>query len=104
MHVELKINLYRILQEQLNNIIKYAGATEIFVGLKFVDNNLKLTIKDNGKGFDPKQYSKGIGLENMKRRAKLFSGTFKLNTSPDKGCEITIEIPLNKADSTLQIN
>lgn len=96
--IDLKINLYRILQEQLNNIIKYASATEIFVGLFIVDNSLKLTIKDNGKGFDPKITSKGIGLENMKRRAKLFYGTFKLNTLPDKGCEIIIEIPLNKTD------
>ncbi len=101
--IELKINLYRILQEQLNNIIKYAGATEIFIGLSIVDNSLKLTIKDNGKGFDPKTTSKGIGMENMKRRAKLFSGTFKVNTLPDKGCEIIIEIPLNKTDSILPI-
>ncbi|MBK8089282.1 MAG: GAF domain-containing protein [Chitinophagaceae bacterium] len=93
---DLKINMYRILQEQMNNIVKYAEATEVTISLTADEDFFRLMIVDNGKGFEPKVKSKGIGLENMRRRAKLFSGEFKLNTSPGNGCEVIVEIPLLK--------
>lgn len=93
---DLKINMYRILQEQMNNIVKYSEATEIAISLTSDEDFFRLVIADNGKGFEPKIKSKGIGLENMRRRAKLFSGEFKLNTSPGNGCEVIVEIPLLK--------
>ena len=52
-------------------------------------------IADNGLGFDPEAHTSGIGLENIKRRAKVFAGEFKLKTAPGKGCEIIVEIPEN---------
>lgn len=93
---DLKINMYRILQEQMNNIVKYAEATEVTISLTADEDFFRLLIADNGKGFEPKVKSKGIGLENMRRRAKLFSGEFKLNTSPGNGCEVIVEIPFMK--------
>lgn len=93
---DLKINMYRILQEQMNNIVKYAEATEVTIILTADEDFFRLVIADNGKGFDPNVKSGGIGLENMRRRAKLFSGDFKLNTSPGNGCEVIVEIPLLK--------
>jgi len=93
---DLKINMYRILQEQMNNIVKYSEATEVTISLTADEDFFRLLIADNGKGFEPKIKSKGIGLENMRRRAKLFSGEFKLNTSPGNGCEVIVEIPLLK--------
>jgi len=96
MPADLKINLYRILQEQLNNVVKYAQATELSISLTADEDFIRLLISDNGKGFDPKAQSNGIGLENIRRRTKLFSGEFTLNTSPGNGCEVIVEIPLKK--------
>ena len=92
---KLQINLYRILQEQLNNILKHAKATEVTVSFRKVKHSFVFKIADNGLGFDPEAHTNGIGLENIKRRAKVFSGEFKLKTAPGKGCAIIVEIPEN---------
>jgi PAS domain S-box-containing protein len=91
--LELQLNLYRILQEQLKNIAKYAKATLITVEAMIL-NNLKMRIGDDGIGFDVNTVKGGIGMANMKRRAELFSGTFAVNALPDNGCDILIDIPL----------
>ena len=91
---DLQLNLYRILQEQINNILKYSEATTIDVKLKIIDNSIYLRIYDNGIGFDPATITKGIGLNNIKKRTELFSGTFSINSLPGKGCEVIIEVPL----------
>ena len=91
---KLQVNLYRILQAQLNNIIKYAKATAIIVSLKKSDHNIVFRIADNGIGFDSEKQHSGIGLENIRRRAKVFAGDYKLNTAPGKGCEVLVKIPL----------
>ncbi|WP_394767120.1 PAS domain S-box protein [Ferruginibacter sp.] len=91
---DIQLNLYRILQEQLNNIMKYAKATVIEVSLRLQSNAIQLRIYDNGIGFDTKHSKNGIGLSNIKKRSQLFSGNFFLNSSPGNGCEIIVEIPL----------
>ena len=91
---DVQINLYRILQEQVKNIVKYAGATEIEISVKKSGNALKMRICDNGKGFDVKSAKKGIGLSNIKKRAQSFSGKFIVNSAVGKGCEMIVEIPL----------
>ena len=93
---ELKLNLYRIVQEQLNNIFKYAKASVINIEVVIVKNKLFLSISDNGVGFDTVKTDKGIGLSNMKRRAELFSGSFEIFSFPGKGCEVVIYIPINE--------
>ncbi|CAN5362385.1 PAS domain-containing protein [soil metagenome] len=90
---DLKINLYRILQEQLNNILKYSQASVIEINLSVVQGNLIMEILDNGIGFDEKKVTKGIGFANINRRAKLFSGSFNVASSPNNGCKVTIAIP-----------
>ncbi|MBC7511772.1 MAG: sensor histidine kinase, partial [Ferruginibacter sp.] len=80
--------------EQLNNILKYSKANSIEVSLLLVDNSIQLKIYDNGVGFDTKVNRKGIGLNNIKKRAELFSGNFYVKSSPGNGCEINVEIPL----------
>ena len=92
---DLQLNLYRILQEQINNILKYAEADVIEVALKILNNSICLRIYDNGIGFDPKINSKGIGLNNIKKRTELFSGNLLINSAPGKGCEVLVEIPLS---------
>ena len=95
---EIQLNLYRILQEQLRNIIKHSSCTDIQVNVYVYDNLLHMRVADNGVGFDIKEVKKGIGLANMKRRAELFSGKLRINTSPGKGCEVMIIIPLVKTN------
>jgi PAS domain S-box-containing protein len=94
--MEIQLTLYRILQEQLRNILKYAKATIIEVDVLIYNHKLKMQITDNGIGFDIDTAKSGIGLANMKRRAELFSGKFEIETSPGKGCSIIIDIPLSQ--------
>jgi PAS domain S-box-containing protein len=93
---EMQLNLYRILQEQLRNIIEYAKGTSIEVGVFIYNNKLKMRIADDGVGFDVNSVKKGIGLANIKRRAELFSGKLQVNSEPGKGCELLITIPMNE--------
>lgn len=92
---DLQINLYRIVQEQLNNILKYSKASIVEIGLSLVPGNLVLEIGDNGVGFDEKKVSKGIGFANINRRARLFSGSSNVTSSPNNGCKVAITIPSN---------
>jgi len=93
---DIQLNLYRILQEQLRNIFKYANATHIEVDVILHNNDLKMRVLDNGVGFDMHAVKEGIGLANMKRRAELFSGKLIVNSSPGNGCETVLEIPLQE--------
>jgi PAS domain S-box-containing protein len=93
--LELQLNLYRIMQEQLKNIAKYAKATLITVEVIILNNKLKMRIGDDGVGFDANTVKGGIGMANMKRRAELFSGVFTVDVLPGNGCDILIEIPLD---------
>ncbi|MEJ7588946.1 MAG: response regulator [Ferruginibacter sp.] len=92
--LEIQINLYRILQEQLRNIQKYANADLIEVDVILYNNRLMMKVADNGFGFDVKKVKDGIGLANMKRRTELFSGKFELESSPGNGCTVVVDIPL----------
>jgi PAS domain S-box-containing protein len=94
-NTDLQLNLYRILQEQLRNISKYAQAQKVTITLFEEKQNLRLNIIDNGIGFDPNQIKKGIGLANIKRRAELFSGTMEIDSHFGLGCKISVIIPLN---------
>lgn len=91
---ELQLSLYRILQEQLRNILKYANARRIAVDLSVRDRTLIMTTTDDGIGFDAAHVPHGIGLANMKRRVELFSGNIDIDSAPGKGCRISIAIPL----------
>ena len=88
-----ELMLYRIVQEQLNNIIKYAKATEVTIRLKQQDNNLMLFIADNGIGFDVDEQSNGIGLKNINSRVNFYSGKMQLASAPGKGCTLEVSIP-----------
>ncbi len=92
---ELQLNLYRILQEQLRNIYKYAAGKKIEVDLTVMNNKIKMRIADDGVGFDMNEVKAGIGISNMRRRVKLYDGEMELFSSPGNGCELNIEIPLD---------
>lgn len=94
--IEAQLNLYRILQEQLRNIIKHAKASNIQVNVFIRDDLFIMSITDNGVGFTVENAKKGIGLANMKRRADFYSGKLDIESAPGKGSKINVEIPLQK--------
>ncbi len=95
----LKIGLFRIAQEAMNNIGKHAGATRVHLGLRKVEGQIELTIRDNGEGFEPESLyngnlKKGLGLASMKERAEFSGGTFCLESSAGKGTVIRAVWPV----------
>ncbi len=93
---EVETNLYRIVQEALNNTHKHAKAKSVVVMLKQRDGLLALLIEDNGKGFNPKNKknkSKGLGLIGMKERAQLVGGELEIESAPGKGTTIFVRVP-----------
>lgn len=90
----LKIALFRIVQEQLKNIIRYSEATEVLIELRATETNILLAITDNGKGFDMKATRNGIGLSNIRERVRLYAGDIQIDTAPGAGCRITVHIPV----------
>lgn len=86
-----KINFYRIIQEALLNIHKYSDAEKVDVKIQLIDNHiLKLSIIDDGIGFDVQSTKKGIGLRNIKERANSLKGNFEIKSKIGEGTEITV--------------
>ncbi|HEU4470988.1 MAG TPA: PAS domain S-box protein [Flavisolibacter sp.] len=90
----IRLTIYRILQEQFSNAVKYAKATLISVSIKQQKQSLLLTYEDNGVGFDPAGKKAGLGLNNIKNRAEVFKGSVRLEAAPGKGCKMKISFPL----------
>jgi PAS domain S-box-containing protein len=95
----LKLTIYRIVQEQITNIIKYASATHIKVELLHHDELLTLSISDNGKGFDTSRQRKGVGITNMKNRAEIYQGKLHIESRPGKGCTLCVDFRLKNVKS-----
>ncbi|MDN5213979.1 type IV pili methyl-accepting chemotaxis transducer N-terminal domain-containing protein [Fulvivirgaceae bacterium BMA12] len=99
-HIET--NVYRIIQEAVNNAVKYSKAENIKVSLEHSSSQLRITIADDGKGFDVKKLKEsghfsasGHGIFNMKERTAFISGNFNLHSEPGNGTQIDLTIPLN---------
>jgi PAS domain S-box-containing protein len=92
--VALKITIYRVLQEAMNNVARHSGASEVSLALKEEDGRLHLTIRDNGAGFDtastaPREgVDRGLGLASMKERTALSSGKLSIESRPGSGTTI----------------
>ena len=99
--LEIKIVLYRILQELLNNTFKYAKADTISIKLSFVKNNLCLDFGDDGRGFDFEKQRKGVGLESMKSRVLFYKGTIGIKTALGKGTKVSVKIPCKQKPNLL---
>jgi signal transduction histidine kinase len=96
---EVESLLFRIVQEALNNIRKHAQASEVQVAMEFAEDKVKLTISDNGRGFelsgrvDDLPRSGKLGLAGMQERARLLGGTLEVKSIPGKGTTLIIEVP-----------
>lgn len=91
---EIKMNIYRIIQEAFNNINKYANASKIDLRLNVVDRFLYLEINDNGVGFNVKKIKSGIGLKNMKSRSEDIKGRIIITSEKGKGTNIKLKVLL----------
>jgi signal transduction histidine kinase len=87
--------LYRMVQEGLANVFKHAQATEVDVELAFLKGGVRLSIGDNGKGFDSTAPHSGYGLNNMAERAEELGGVLEIASNPGGGTRLTATIPLN---------
>ncbi len=92
---ELQTTIYRIVQEQLTNVLKYACAHSVKVVLAGTTNEIAVQVQDNGIGFDLKAKINGNGITNMISRAETIGGSLRFETSPGNGCTMTAEFPLN---------
>ena len=91
---ERKLAVYRIVQEQLNNIMKHAKASKAALSLSKTDDLFIVIIEDDGIGIHPESGKKGIGLNNIEKRAQYFGGRMKVTSSPGAGFRLRVEIPL----------
>jgi signal transduction histidine kinase len=96
----MEINLYRLVQEGLNNVKRHAEAKHITIRLFGCSQNIIFTIEDNGKGFDVERRmatvddEKKMGLRSMEERARLLGGRFHIQSSPGEGTSVKIAVPL----------
>lgn len=89
----ISVNLYRIAQEAVNNILKHAEASHVVIGLQRRDNALVLYIRDDGAGFQLSKKRRGLGIHLMTHRASVVNGKLSIDTQPGHGTTITCRIP-----------
>ena len=96
-----KLMLFRIIQEQVNNVLKHSSAKNLIIELLLeeTENRIELNITDDGKGFDPQKVKgkKGLGLSNIMSRADLFGGKVTIKSSPGRGCQLRVLVPIQDA-------
>ncbi len=90
----IKIELYRIIQESITNIIKHAEAKSAEIQIFEDDDYLNITIEDDGKGFNQAAMKRGIGIKNIKSRIEVLKGKFDIDTSPGNGTFLFFNIPI----------
>ncbi len=98
---DVEINIYRIIQEAVNNVIKHAEANEVLVELRKSERYVTIRIEDDGKGFDTKILSSGstgIVLSGMNERVKLIGGALRIRSAPNEGTILDIRIPIPETD------
>jgi signal transduction histidine kinase len=96
-----ELTLYRIVQESLTNVLKHAGAREVFVTLTQRDGSVVLTVEDDGKGFDDEKLNASdpsetspLGITIMRERTVHCDGSFRIESQPGKGTQVMVEIPI----------
>jgi two-component system sensor histidine kinase UhpB len=91
---DIELMLYRIAQEQLNNVLKYAKASRATVQVMTSAKAVRMSVSDNGVGFVLSEKVKGIGLKNIKSRVEFHEGKLKITTAPGAGCTLEVEVPV----------
>ena len=92
----IKISIFRIVQEQTKNILKHSKANTAWIYLHRCDDQFRLQIRDDGIGFDPATTRCGLGFSNIYERTGLYQGKVILNAFPGRGCSLIVNIPLTQ--------
>ncbi len=92
---ELEINIYRIIQELINNVLKYAEAKKVIIQLSRQAEEIHITVEDDGRGFNPAEKFDGIGLKNIFSRVAFLSGEVDVQSKHLEGTSVSINIPLH---------
>jgi two-component system, NarL family, sensor histidine kinase UhpB len=102
----IRLMFYRIVQEQLNNILKHAGAHNAFIRLQTSASHIILTVTDDGAGFDTTTTAAGIGLRNITNRAAVYNGTTRIVSEPGKGCMLEVSVPykIREKNNTVELS
>ena len=90
----IAVTIYRIIQEALTNISKYAEASQVEIEIRTLGTAIELRIIDDGLGFIPTHNTTGFGLQGMRERVLSLQGKFEIISAPDRGCQIMATIPL----------
>ena len=84
-----KVAIYRIIQEQVSNILKHAQATHVYIQLQLLLPKVHITIQDDGDGFNPTTIKRGLGLKSIQNRVDYYFGELNMESAPGKGCLLT---------------
>jgi len=87
--------LFRIVQEALTNVVRYAQASAVRIALTQHDGQIVLRIQDNGVGFDATVRASGVGLVGMRERCSAIGGSFAIDSGSERGTTIVVRVPLN---------
>ena len=93
------VQVYRVLQEALNNVKRHAGAQEAWVRLEFQNDSISLEVEDHGRGFAPDAGHQGIGLVGMRERAELVGGTLQVARREGGGTIVRLVVPAEKVEA-----
>ncbi len=91
-----QIILFRIAQEAIQNAVKHAAPSNMRIAIEETENAYLITVSDNGKGFDINSVTKSMGLDNMEHRVKLLHGSLYINSIPETGTTVTIQLPVKQ--------
>jgi len=97
---EISLNIFRIVQELVQNIIKHSGATIAAINIVLAEGNVKMIVEDNGKGIVKQRGTKGTGLRNIQWRVASLNGVMSVESIPGKGTIVHIAIPCGQQDSS----
>jgi signal transduction histidine kinase len=98
---EISLCLFRVLQEALQNAVKHSGARQFDVELRYASDEIHLTVRDSGSGFDVEEAMKthGLGVVSMRERLKLVDGQLSIDSQPQQGTTVHARVPLCKVAS-----
>jgi PAS domain S-box-containing protein len=97
---DINITIYRIIQEALTNIARYAGVKDAFVTLDLTSQTVNIKVQDFGKGFVVKSQPQGVGLRGMRERVNALKGKLMIQSAPGQGTTIEAEIPVNESKTS----
>ncbi len=100
----MEINLYRIIQEALHNVMKYAKATEVRISIEQTERELLVSVADNGVGFHVEEKREGLGLKHIQERVFHLGGETTITSAPMEGTTIFVRVPLEEDGEDESVN